>query len=411
MIIPMKPTSLSRKQATPALNRAALVVILGLLAGLAPLCIDLYLPAFPQMAEELNTSASMIQLSLTACLLGIALGQIIIGPISDVYGRKRPLLISLFLFTVMSVCCAFRPPVEVLIGFRFVQGLAGAGGIVLSRAIARDMYAGPELTKFFSLLMLINGLAPILSPVAGAQLIKVTDWSGVFVILGILGILLLLGSALQLKETLAPESRSSGGLAETLTTFGHLARDRRFMGLVLAQALATAGMFGYISGSPFVLQQIYGLSAQAYSLCFAVNGAGIIAAAQLSGRIAGKIGEAKALAIGIIVSLAGSLLVFAAIACGAPLFLLLPPLFVVISCIGWIGTLSTSMAMQSQDKSAGSASALLGLLPFILGAAVAPLVGLGGEGTALPMAIVIAGANVLAGVSYFGLARRKEHKA
>ncbi len=183
--------------------------------------------------------------------------------------------------------------VWVLIAMRFIQGAAGAGGIVISRAIARDLYSGTELTKFFSLLMLVNGIAPIISPVAGGQLMKWTTWNGVFFIIGLFGLLMILSVIFGVKESLSPENRTAGGFKETFVSFGRLFGQRTFMGYALAQGLIVAGMFGYISASPFVLQDIYKLSAQAFSFCFALNGLGIIIAAQITGRLAGRFGEAS----------------------------------------------------------------------------------------------------------------------
>lgn len=289
---------------------------------------------------------------------------------------------------------------------RFIQGAAGAGGIVISRAIARDLYSGTELTKFFSLLMLVNGIAPIISPVAGGQLMKVTSWSGVFFIIGAFGIIIILAVIIGIKESLSPEKRTAGGFKETFVSFGKLFGQRAFMGYALAQGLIVAGMFGYISASPFVLQNIYGLSAQAFSFCFAVNGLGIIIAAQITGRLAGRFGEAALLRCGLLISLTASLILFLSIAFHAPLMFVLIPLFIVVSCIGVVTTSGGSLAMQSQGKSAGSASALLGLLPFILGAAAAPLVGIAGSHTAMPMAVVIVCCNISAVICFKSLAGR-----
>lgn len=361
-----------RAKARP--NRVWIAVILGILSGIGPIVIDLYLPGLPQMAADLHTTASIVQLSLTSCLLGLAVGQIVIGPFSDVLGRRLPLLVSLAVFAAASFLCALSSSVWVLIAMRFIQGAAGAGGIVISRAIARDLYSGTELTKFFSLLMLVNGIAPIISPVAGGQLMKVTSWSGVFFIIGAFGIIIILAVIIGIKESLSPEKRTAGGFKETFVSFGKLFGQRAFMGYALAQGLIVAGMFGYISASPFVLQNIYGLSAQAFSFCFAVNGLGIIIAAQITGRLAGRFGEAALLRCGLLISLTASLILFLSIAFHAPLMSVLIPLFIVVSCIGVVTTSGGSLAMQSQGKSAGSASALLGLLPFILGAAAAPLV-------------------------------------
>lgn len=384
-------------------NRIWAAVILGILAGIGPLCTDLYLPALPQMAANLQTTTSLVQLTLTSCLLGLALGQIVIGPNSDVFGRRIPLIISLVVFAITSFLCALVSSIWVLIILRFVQGLAGAGGIVISRAIVRDLYSGAELTKFFSLLMLVNGVAPIFAPVAGGQLMKVTTWAGVFLILGIFGVLLFIAVIFGLKESLPEDNRSKGGVKETILTFEKLFRDRNFMGYVLTQGFVVAGLFGYISGSPFVLQNIYGVSPEIFSFCFAINGLGIIIATQITGRLTGRFSEAKLLMFGLILSLLASVVLLIMIFFKAGLIYILMPLFVVISCIGITTTASFALAIQNQAKSAGSASALLGLIPFIFGAISAPIAGIGGSDTGLPMGVVIAVSNIAALICYVKL--------
>lgn len=390
------------------INRIGIAIMLGTLVGIGPLCTDLYLPALPEMAGSLGTSASLVQLSLTSCLLGLALGQIVIGPYSDVYGRRRPLILSLVVFAIASFLCAFSPYVWILIFLRFIEGVAGAGGIVISRAIARDLYSGVELTSFFSLLMLINGVAPIAAPVAGGQLMKVTSWTGVFFILGTLGTGMLLTVIFGLKESLPKSNRLKGGLKETVSNFGKLLSNRKFMGYVLVQGFIMAGLFGYISGSPFVLQEIYNVSAQTFSLCFAANGLGIIIAAQMTGKLTKRFGEPRLLRLGLVLSLLGSIALCMMVLFKAELIFILIPLFVVISSIGITMTTSFSLAIQDQEKSAGSASGLLGLIPFIFGALAAPIAGIGGSNTALPMGFVILISNMAALMSYVKLVILRE---
>lgn len=376
------------------------IIILGSLSAFGPLCLDMYLPALPHLATDLNTTASMAQLSLTACLLGLALGQLIVGPLSDTRGRRLPLVISLIIFAISSLLCIFTPTASIFNVLRFIQGLSGSAGIVISRAVVRDMYSGTEMTKFFSMLMLVNGAAPILAPLFGGQLLGYVSWRGVFVVLSLIGVLLLLSVICGLPETLPLERRQSGGLQAAISTFSRLLRDRLFMGYCLSQAFVTAAMFGYISGSSFVLQNIYNLSEQSYSYVFAINGVGIIAASQITGRLAGRIHETILLRYGMGLATCASIALLLAILMNGNLISILIPLFFIVSAVGIVGPSSFPLAMQSQEKSAGSASALLGLLPYILGAAVAPLVGLGGENNALPMGIVITLANMIAVLSY-----------
>ncbi|MEK4510658.1 multidrug effflux MFS transporter [Paenibacillus sp. FSL K6-2524] len=391
-------------------KRMKSALILGSLSAFGPLCLDMYLPALPNLANELNTSASMAQLSLTACLLGLALGQLVAGPLSDVRGRRTPLIVALIIYAISSLLCVFAPSAWFLIGFRFIQGLAGAAGIVISRAVVRDMYSGTELTNFFSLLMLVNGAAPILAPLFGGQLLNFVSWRGVFVVLSLIGVAMLLAVLLGLPETLPKERRQSGGMHETLSTFRRLLRDRVFIGYCLAQGLVSAAMFGYISGSSFVLQNIFHVSEQMYSLIFAINGVGIIIASQTTGRLAGRFKESSLLAFGLGLAGVSSIALLTVILTGGGLIAILIPLFFIVSCVGIVGTSTFALAMNSQSKSAGSASALLGLLPYILGAAVAPLVGLGGDKTAVPMGIVITVANLSAVICYLFVVRRAQVK-
>ncbi|MEK8129137.1 multidrug effflux MFS transporter [Paenibacillus filicis] len=400
-----------RGGAAPEQSRRRLwtALVLGVLSAFGPLSLDMYLPALPQLAGDLNTSASMAQLSLTACLLGLALGQLIAGPLSDMHGRRKPLLAGLLVFAAASLLCMLVGSPGAFVALRFIQGLAGAAGIVISRAIARDMYVGTELTKFFALLMLVNGAAPILAPILGGQLLEFTSWRGVFLVLAGIGVLTLLAVVLGLPETLPPERRLRGGVRQTVITLGRLVRDRAFMGYALSQGFVTAAMFAYIAGSPFVLQNLYGVSPQGFSLIFAMNGIGIILASQTAGRLAGRIPESRLLVTGLTLAAVSGVLLLAGLASGAGLAWILPPLFVAVSCVGLVGTASFPLAMAGQSAAAGSASALLGVLSFIFGGLVAPLVGIAGDSSALPMGIVMAAANLIAILLYVTLIGR--HRA
>ncbi|MEG7283110.1 multidrug effflux MFS transporter [Bacillus sp. 0909A] len=391
---------------TVARFRLGMVFILGTLASFGPLSLDMYLPALPQVAADLHTTASLAQLSLTFCLLGLALGQIIVGPLSDMKGRRKPLIISMVLYTLSSLLCAFSPSVAFLIIMRFIQGFTGAAGIVIARATARDMYSGKDLTAFFSLLMLVNGAAPILAPITGGFILQFTDWSTVFIVLAGIGCLIFVAVLTALPESLPPEKRTKGGLRETLTTFRHLIVDRAFMGFAFSQAFIMTGMFAYISGSPFVLQNIYGVSAQMFSMLFAINGAGIIAATQMTGRLAKNVDERKLFISGLLISIIGSAALLLSLTFDLGLFAVCASLFIIVSSVGIVTTTGFTLAMQKQEKGAGSAAALLGLLPFIGGAIAAPLVGVAGEESAWPMALSIFGFDVLAILSYVFLVRR-----
>lgn len=388
-----------------ARQRLVYALVLGLLASLGPLCIDLYLPALPEMAGELNTSTATAQLSLTAGLLGLGVGQLIFGPYSDKLGRMRPLLVSLTLLLFAPLWCALAPNIDQLLIARLLQGLAGAGGAVISRAIARDLYSGHELTRFFALLMLVNGLAPIVAPVLGGAMLQFMDWRGIFGVLAGIAVLLFTLASLKLSESLPAERRSQGGILAMLQSLGGLLTQRQFMGLCLTQGFVMAGMFAYIGASPFVLQQIYGLSPQMFSLCFAINGVGLIISAQISSRLSIHWGERKVLKGGLTLAAISSLLLLLAASLHAPLVLLLVPLFFSVAVIGIVGPTASSLAMQSQGDKAGSASALIGVSMFALGACSVPLTGLGGT-SSVSMALTIVGCYAIA-ILLFKLLVRK----
>ncbi|CAI0929225.1 Sulfonamide resistance protein [Serratia quinivorans] len=388
-----------------ARQRLVYALVLGLLASLGPLCIDLYLPALPEMAGDLNTSTATAQLSLTAGLLGLGVGQLIFGPYSDKLGRMRPLLVSLTLLLAASLWCALAPNIDQLLIARLLQGLAGAGGAVISRAIARDLYSGHELTRFFALLMLVNGLAPIVAPVLGGAMLQFMDWRGIFGVLAAIAVLLFTLASLKLHESLPAERRSQGGIFAMLRSLGGLLTQRQFMGLCLTQGFVMAGMFAYIGASPFVLQQIYGLSPQMFSLCFAINGVGLIISAQIASRLSIHFGERKVLKGGLTLAAISSLLLLLAASLHAPLALLMVPLFFSVAVIGIVGPTASSLAMQSQGDKAGSASALIGVSMFALGACSVPLTGLGGT-SSVSMALTIVGCYAVA-ITLFKLLVRK----
>jgi DHA1 family bicyclomycin/chloramphenicol resistance-like MFS transporter len=387
-------------------DKIKLLLILGSLAAFGPLTIDMYLPAFPQISESLQTSTSLTQLSLTFCLLGLASGQIIAGSLSDVYGRRTPLIIGLIVFVFASILCAMSPSIWVLILSRFLQGLASATGIVISRATVRDLYSGIELTKFYALLMLVSGVAPILAPIVGGQILLFTTWQGVFYVLSAIGAILLVFVILGLRETLPTTRRSQGGIKNTLSTYRSLLTDRFFMGLALTQGLVGAAMFTYISGSPFVLQNIYGASPQMFSVFFAINGAGIIIASQLTSRLAERFSVTTLLAIGLTTATIGGVSLLIMIIVGAALPGILLALFLVVSSVGIINPASFTMAMQTKGQSAGSAAAVLGLTSYLFGAIAAPIAGISGSDTALPLGITIATAEICAVFCYVLLIRR-----
>lgn len=379
------------------------VLCLGAITALGPLSIDMYLPALPHIAGDLAASPSTIQASLSACILGLALGQLLVGPVSDAVGRRRPLFIGLAIYALMSVLCALAPTAPLLVAARFAQGLAGSAALVIATAVARDLYHGPAAARFFSTLMLVMGLAPILAPVLGAQVLRVVSWHGIFVVLAGASLALLAASAKLLPETLPPERRHAGGWRTALEAFAGVLRDRVFLGNTGVAGLAFAAMFAYIAGSPFVLQKIYGISAQDFALVFGVNALGLIGMSQVNGRLVHRIGSQRLMGIGLAALVVGALFLQAAVAFGFGLPSVLGGLFAVVAAQGLIMPNASALALTNHGRSAGSASALLGALRFLGGALAAPLVGLAGEGTALPMAGVMAVCSLAALALYLKL--------
>ena len=375
---------------TSRAKRARVVVILGALSAFGPLSIDMYLPGLPSLGATLDAPAWAVQLTLTACLAGLALGQVVAGPLSDRFGRRTPLLIGVAVYAAASLLCALAPTVLALAVLRFAQGAAGAAGIVIARAIVRDMHSGVAAARFFSLLMLVNGLAPILAPVIGGQILSVMTWRGVFVVLAAIGVALVVAAAAGLRETLAPEARHAGGVTETLRTFGRLLADRGFVGHALACGLAFGAMFAYISGSPFVLQDIYGASPQLFSVMFATNAFGLVAASQVTRGLLRLFEPEAILRAALVVQASAGLALLAVVLADLGVWGIVPLLFVVVASLGLVFPNATALALADHPHVAGSASGLLGVLQFIVGAAVAPLVGVAGTATAVPMAMVIA---------------------
>jgi DHA1 family bicyclomycin/chloramphenicol resistance-like MFS transporter len=376
-----------------------------------PLSMDLYLPALPSLTRDLGGSASLVQLTLTACLLGLAAGQLLAGPLSDALGRRRPLLVGVATYALASLLCALAPSVPALVVFRLIQGTAGAAGVVIARAVVRDVYEGSEVARFLAFTMLISGLAPILAPMAGGQLLRVTSWRGAFVVLAIIGLLLFVAAAVGLSETLRPERRRSGGVRDTLSTFRGLVADRLFMGYALSLGLSMGAAFTYVAGAPFVLEGLYGVSPQVFGLLFGTNALSIMLLGQLGGRLVGRVGSRRLLVAGLGVALAGGLLLLAAVVLGLGLAGVLPGFLLVVSSIGLISPNATALALADHAHQAGSASALLGLLYYAVGAAVAPLAGIGGTHTAVPMAVVIALLDGAAVTTYAVLTRSRPVQA
>ena len=393
-------------QENSAKDSFILVVFLGMLTAITPLATDLYLPALPIMPGELNTTASNIQMTIGIMTFGVALGQLFGGPISDTMGRKLPLIIGNLLCVISGIICAYAPSIEILLLGRFLQGLTGSVGVVISKAIARDFASGQELTKLFALLMMVNGLAPVLAPLVGGQLLLFTTWRVIFVILAVFSTILLVGSLL-FRESLPKEKRITGGVNVAVKNYITLIKDKRFLGQTLIQLFAFDGFFAYISGSSFVYQNIFNLSAQEFSYFFGINSCGIILASAISGRISNVITSKQLLTFSLWQLTISSLLFLIAMISGWPLIPVTTILFFAVCTVSLFGSASFSMAMTNYGKMAGSASAILGFASMFSAGIVSPLVGIGGDHTGIPMGITMLVCAVLSLLCLYGLVEKE----
>ena len=383
-----------------------LVVFLGMLTAITPLATDLYLPALPIMPGELNTTASNIQMTIGIMTFGVAIGQLFGGPISDTMGRKLPLIIGNLLCVISGIICAYAPSIEILLLGRFLQGLTGSVGVVISKAIARDFASGQELTKLFALLMMVNGLAPVLAPLVGGQLLLFTTWRVIFVILALFSTILLVGSFL-FRESLPKEKRITGGIGTAAKNYIKLIKDKPFLGQTLIQLFAFGAFFSYISGSSFVYQNIFQLSAQEFSYLFGINSCGIILASAISGRISNVITSKQLLTFSLWQLTIGSLLFLVAMLLEWPLIPVTIILFFTVCTVSLFSSASFSMAMTSYGKMVGSASAILGFASMFAAGIVSPLVGIGGDHTGIPMGITMLVCAVLSLLCLYGLVEKE----
>lgn len=373
-----------------------LLLILGALSAFGPLAIDFYLPAFPAMASDFSTDVEHVQLSLAAYFIGLALGQLVYGPLADRYGRRWPLLVGVTLFTVASLGCALAPTLDWLIAARFVQALGGCAGIVVTRAVVRDSCEPVQAARVFSQLLLVIGLAPILAPLAGGLLMNALGWQSIFVSLTLFSAACGIAVALWLPETLptdAPRLHLNG----TLGRYMGLLRDREFMAFALCGGVAMAGMFAYIAGSPFVFIELYGVPAEHYGWLFGCNAAGFIVVSQINARLLRLRGPGAWLRRFVwLYFFSAMALLLIALSQPAALWPLLLPLFLGIASLGSILPNATACAMARQGRQAGLASALMGSLQFSIAAGASALVAALHDGTAVPMALVITACALLA---------------
>ena len=392
---------------TPSSSRRWLPTLLLLLTVFGPISMDLYLPALPALTAQLGAATSVAQLTVTACLIGLAAGQLIAGPLSDRFGRRGILVMGIVAYIATSVFCAISPTIESLIVARFVQGLAGGVGIVIAQAAGRDVYSGGALIRFYGRLTVIGGFAAVVGPLLGGLLNTIADWRGLFALLALIGVGILVVTLVVFRETLPLERRTAGGFGQILRDFRMLLADRVFVGAVLNQGFLYAALFAYLAGATFVLQDVYGLTPQQYALAFGLNSAGFMLFGYLAGRASEQWSVGGTLAIGIAVGGFGATGLLAAGLSAMPLWLVIVSLFALAAGVAISSPPATTIALVGYPQVAGTASSLLGMVRFGFGGVGAPLVGIAGATSILPLGVVTVTAMALAGIAVATLGRQR----
>jgi DHA1 family bicyclomycin/chloramphenicol resistance-like MFS transporter len=383
-----------------------LVLVLGSLSAIGPLTVDTYLPALPQLTAEMNATDSQAQLTITGLLLGLGLGQLLIGPLSDTVGRRKPLLFGLAAHALMSILCALAPTITILAITRTLQGLAGAAVAVVAMAVVRDLFTGIRAAQLLSRLILVLGVAPILAPSLGSALLRLTDWQGIFVALALAAVALFAVAWFGLPETLPVERRQVASVRGSLRSYRGLFADRLFVVMVVVAGLMFATLFAYIAGAPFILQGLYGLSPQQFGFAFSANAVGLILMTQINPILVKRHGPVKILSVAIVTAVAGSVALLATASTGfGGLLGFMIPLFFIVSAAGLSFPNAPAIALNRHGEAAGTAAALLGAAQFMVGGFIAPLVGLFADGTAAPLAAIMVGTTGVA-LGLFLLARR-----
>lgn len=383
-----------------------LITVVIVLTAVAPLATDVYVPGFPAVAAELGVSASTVQLTLTTFFIGMGLGQLIGGPVSDQRGRRVPLLAGVLLMTVASVACALAPNAGVLLVARLLQGFGGGWAMVISRAVIVDLARGPQLVRALNVIMGVGGIAPIISPLLGAFVLQVSGWRMTFWALAAAGVAMAIFAIVVIPESLPAERRHAGGLREFTTSARSILSNRRYVGYVIVTSSSFVALFAYVASSPFVLQSMGGLDPIGYSIVFAINAGAMTVAALISARLAGRVSTRRVILTGQLVALgAAVLLLVAALWLGTPLVLSIVCFFAVMTSQGLIVGNSGALALAEVPEHPGTGSAVLGLLQWTTAGVVAPLAGLGGTQSALPVAVLILVGAVLSLVGLIGIAR------
>ena len=365
------------------------VIILGALTAIGALSIDMFLPGLPEIKNDFHTTTSNAQLTLSLFMIGLALGNLFAGPISDATGRKKPLWISMFIYTLASLGIVFVTNIEVMIALRFIQGVTGGAASVISRAIASDMYKGKELTKFLSLLMLVNGVAPVIAPAIGGIILSFAVWRMVFIILTVFGILMVIGSLTKVPESLQEDEKDSNGIKEMFKNFKHLLATPKFVLPMLIQGFSFIMLFTYISASPFIIQKIYGISALQFSIMFAAIGITLIISSQLVGVLVDRIERRQLLKIVTYIQVLGVVIVAMTLLNHLSFWILVIGFIVLVAPVTAVASLGFSIAMDESTKGRGSASSLLGLVQFLLGGLMSSLVNVMGEHNVTPYVVII----------------------
>lgn len=379
-----------------ALSRRRLAVILGTIAAVGPFTTDMYLPAFPAVAADLGATPAAVQGTLVTYFLALAMGQLAYGPLSDRFGRRAPLLGGFLVFTLSSIGCAVARDIGSLAVLRFLQALGGCSGMVIARAVVRDVAQGPDAVRLMANLMLVSGIAPVIAPTIGGLMLQLTGWRGIFGVLAAYGGLVLALVLLALPESLPREKRRRDSPVATLLLFATLLRDRHFLGHALSGTMPIAGMFAYIIGSPFVFMELFGVTPMVYGLFFGANAAGIFVMGQIVSRLAQRGSPERLLRIFTFQPLIGGLVTLAGAIAGS-FWIVAAGLWIFVAAIGAMVPLAVAVAMSRQGHAAGSASALIGVMQFGLGASLGAAIGAVHDGTAVPMAAALAACG-LAGV-------------
>ncbi|WP_375431836.1 multidrug effflux MFS transporter [uncultured Friedmanniella sp.] len=385
---------------------SGLVATVVFLTAIAPLATDMYVPAFPRVARDLSSSATQVQLTLTTFFVGMALGQLVGGPVSDQRGRRRPLLAAVVVMTLASVVCALAPTIWVMMAARLVQGFAGGWAMVIGRAVIVDLATGAQLVRVLNVIAAVGGIAPVVGPLLGAVILQLSHWRVSFWVVGALGLAMVVAVLVAVPETLPPERRHAGGLRAFGGAARQLLRNRHYVGYLVVSGSAMGALFAYVATSAFVLQSMNGLTPIAYSVDFAANAGGMTLAALAAARLAGRVATRTLILGGQVAALAAGLaMLVGALWFDTPLVVALVSFFVLMTAQGLIGPNGGALASAEVPEHPGTGSALLGFVQWVAAGTIAPIAGLGGEDTAVPMAVLMVAGAAASMVGLLVLAR------